>query len=110
MSIISVTIKITSRETIVFRQRRYGLDEREIHVWKYRATTVCEDDKQVYQAKSVDARVTKFGEFLRRWSLDKLPQLFNVLEGSMSMIGTRPHATAHDETYPPPIQGYMLRY
>jgi putative colanic acid biosynthesis UDP-glucose lipid carrier transferase len=72
--------------------------------------TVCENGDSVVQASKNDARVTKLGGFLRRTSLDELPQLFNVLEGSMSLVGPRPHATAHNEQYRKSIQGYMLRH
>jgi putative colanic acid biosynthesis UDP-glucose lipid carrier transferase len=95
---------------VFFRQRRYGLDGREILVWKFRSMTVCEDGHQVTQAKKQDSRVTPLGAFIRRTSIDELPQLFNVLDGSMSLVGPRPHAAAHNEQYRKMIQGYMLRH
>jgi putative colanic acid biosynthesis UDP-glucose lipid carrier transferase len=110
MLIIAIAIKLTSRGPVFFRQRRYGLDGREIRVWKFRTMTVCEDGDEVRQATQGDARVTRLGAFLRRTSLDELPQLFNVLGGSMSLVGPRPHAAAHNEQYRKMIQGYMLRH
>jgi len=108
--IVAIAIKVTSRGPVFFRQRRYGLDGREILVWKFRTMTVCEDGHQVTQASKQDARVTKLGAIFRRTSIDELPQLFNVLEGSMSLVGPRPHAAAHNEQYRKMIEGYMLRH
>ncbi|MGB9687266.1 undecaprenyl-phosphate glucose phosphotransferase [Thermogutta sp.] len=110
MIAIAILIKATSPGPVFFRQRRYGLDGREIRVWKFRTMTVTEDGDQVTQAKRNDPRVTRIGAFLRRTSLDELPQLFNVLRGEMSLVGPRPHATAHNEEYRRIIQGYMLRH
>lgn len=110
MLVIGLLIKATSPGPVFFRQRRYGLDGREIHVWKFRTMTVCEDGGQVTQATRNDRRVTPLGVFLRTTSLDEIPQLFNVLGGSMSLVGPRPHATAHNEHYRKMIQGYMLRH
>lgn len=110
MVAIAIAIKLTSPGPVFFRQRRYGLDGREIRVWKFRTMTVCEDGQQVTQARRGDPRVTRIGAFLRRTSLDELPQLFNVLKGDMSLVGPRPHATAHNEEYRRLIDGYMLRH
>lgn len=110
MSLIALAIKLTSPGPVFFRQRRYGLDGKEIYVWKFRSMRVLEDGGSVKQATLGDARVTPLGRFLRRTSLDELPQLFNVLEGSMSLVGPRPHATAHNEQYRKVIGGYMLRH
>lgn len=110
MLIIALAIKMTSRGPVFFRQRRYGLDGREIRIWKFRTMYVCEDGPEIQQAKPDDPRVTPIGRFLRRTSLDELPQLFNVLEGTMSLVGPRPHATAHNELYRSKIRGYMLRH
>jgi putative colanic acid biosynthesis UDP-glucose lipid carrier transferase len=110
MLLIALAIKLTSPGPVFFRQRRYGLDGREIRVWKFRTMYVCEDGPNIPQAKPGDPRITPIGRFLRRTSLDELPQLFNVLEGTMSLVGPRPHATAHNELYRKKIQGYMLRH
>ncbi len=110
MLAIALAVKLTSRGPVFFRQRRYGLDGREIRVLKFRTMTVCEDGATIKQAQRNDYRLTPIGGFLRASSLDELPQLFNVLYGSMSMIGPRPHATAHNELYRTQIDGYMLRH
>lgn len=110
MMAIAAAIKATSRGPIFFKQRRYGLDGREILVWKFRSMTVLENGADVRQAQKNDGRLTRIGGFLRRTSLDELPQFFNVLGGSMSLVGPRPHATAHNEFYRRQIDGYMLRH
>lgn len=110
MAIIAAAVKLTSRGPIIFKQRRYGLDGREIEVWKFRSMTTCDNGNSVKQATKNDTRLTLIGGFLRKSSLDELPQLFNVLMGNMSMVGPRPHANAHNELYRGQIQGYMLRH
>lgn len=107
---IAAAIKLTSRGPVFFKQRRYGLDSREILVWKFRSMKVQENGPQVVQAQKNDPRLTLIGGFLRKTSLDELPQLFNVLGGSMSLVGPRPHASAHNEYYRKQIDGYMLRH
>jgi len=107
---IAVGIKLGSPGPVLFRQRRYGLDGRQIVVWKFRSMTVAEDGPQVRQATRRDQRVTPLGAFLRRTSLDELPQLCNVMRGSMSLVGPRPHAVAHNEQYRGLIKGYMVRH
>jgi putative colanic acid biosynthesis UDP-glucose lipid carrier transferase len=110
MLVIAAAIKLTSPGPVFFRQRRYGLDGREILVCKFRTMTCCDNGDTVRQATRDDDRVTRVGRFLRRTSLDELPQLFNVIEGSMSLVGPRPHANAHNEQYRSLIDGYMLRH
>jgi putative colanic acid biosynthesis UDP-glucose lipid carrier transferase len=110
MALIAGLIKLTSPGPVFFRQKRYGLDGREILVWKFRTMRVCENGPQISQATKNDPRVTPLGAILRGTSLDELPQLFNVLEGKMSLVGPRPHATAHNEHYRRLIPGYMLRH
>jgi len=110
MLMIAVGIKLTSPGPVFFKQKRYGRDGREIAVWKFRSMTVMDNGGKVEQAKKNDARITPFGGFLRRTSLDELPQFINVLGGSMSIVGPRPHAVAHNEEYRKQIQGYMLRH
>ncbi len=110
MTIIALLVKFTSKGPIFFVQRRYGLHGNEIPVIKFRSMTVCEDDGEIRQATAGDMRVTKLGAFLRRTSLDELPQFFNVLAGHMSIVGPRPHAVAHNELYRGKINRYMLRH
>ncbi len=110
MAVIAVLVKLGSPGPIFFRQRRYGLDGQEIRVWKFRTMTVCEDGPQAVQATRHDPRVTRLGAILRNTSLDELPQLFNVLEGSMSLVGPRPHPDALNEAFRTRIGGYMLRH
>jgi putative colanic acid biosynthesis UDP-glucose lipid carrier transferase len=107
---IAVGVKLSSRGPVIFRQRRYGLDGREIVVYKFRSMTVTEDGDLIRQATLRDARVTPFGALLRRYSLDELPQFINVLQGRMSVVGPRPHAVAHTELYRKLIKGYMIRH
>ena len=110
MLIIAMLVKTTSTGPIFFRQRRYGLDGQVINVWKFRLMRVMEDGEHITQARRDDPRVTKFGKFIRRTSLDELPQLLNVLAGQMSLVGPRPHASAHNEEFRSQIHGYMLRH
>jgi putative colanic acid biosynthesis UDP-glucose lipid carrier transferase len=110
MLAIAIGIKLGTPGPVLFRQRRYGLDGRQIVVWKFRSMTVAEDGGVIRQASRNDQRVTPLGAFLRKTSLDELPQLFNVLAGSMSLVGPRPHAVAHNEEYRGLIKGYMVRH
>ncbi|TDV63479.1 undecaprenyl-phosphate glucose phosphotransferase [Pseudomonas sp. LP_7_YM] len=108
--LIALAIKLTSPGPVLFRQRRYGLDGRPIMVWKFRSMSVQENGDVVTQATRNDSRITPLGAFLRRTSLDELPQFFNVLRGEMSIVGPRPHAVAHNEQYRKQVSGYMLRH
>jgi putative colanic acid biosynthesis UDP-glucose lipid carrier transferase len=110
MIAIAIGIKLSSPGPVLFTQRRYGLDGREIIVYKFRTMTVLEDGADVRQATRDDDRVTPLGAFLRKYSLDELPQFVNVLQGRMSVVGPRPHAVAHNETYRKLIRGYMIRH
>ena len=110
MLVIALLIKLTSEGPILFKQRRYGLNGQVIEVWKFRSMKVLEDAAIVPQAKKNDPRITPLGAFLRRTSLDELPQFFNVMQGTMSIVGPRPHAIAHNEQYRKLIHGYMLRH
>jgi putative colanic acid biosynthesis UDP-glucose lipid carrier transferase len=107
---IALAIKLTSPGPIFFKQRRYGLEGEEILVYKFRTMTVLEDGDDVKQASRTDSRITRIGRLLRRSSLDELPQLINVIEGKMSLVGPRPHAVAHNELYRKLISGYMIRH
>ncbi len=108
--LISLGVKLSSPGPIIFKQRRYGLNGHEILVYKFRTMTVCEDGPNIPQARRNDCRVTRIGNFLRRTSLDELPQFYNVLIGTMSIVGPRPHAVVHNEYYRQRIPGYMLRH
>jgi len=107
---IAIGIKLTSRGPIIFKQKRNGAHGEEFTVWKFRSMTVCEDGNKIKQASKDDARVTRLGRFLRKTSLDELPQFINVLQGHMSIVGPRPHAVAHNEKYRKQIPGYMIRH
>jgi putative colanic acid biosysnthesis UDP-glucose lipid carrier transferase len=108
--LIGVGVKLSSPGPILFKQRRHGIHNREIVVYKFRSMRVMEDGAAIPQATRNDARVTPFGAFLRSTSLDELPQFINVLQGRMSIVGPRPHAIAHNEAYRQLIDGYMLRH
>jgi putative colanic acid biosynthesis UDP-glucose lipid carrier transferase len=110
MLAIAAGVKLSSPGPVLFKQRRYGLDGKRIVVYKFRSMTVSEDGDVVRQATRNDSRVTRFGAFLRRSSLDELPQFINVLQGRMSIVGPRPHAVAHNEMYRKLIRGYMIRH
>ena len=110
MLLLALLIRLTSRGPAIFKQRRYGLDGKEIQVYKFRSMYVTEDGADLVQASRDDPRITPVGKILRRFSLDELPQLINVLQGRMSLVGPRPHAVAHNEEYRSLIKGYMLRH
>ncbi len=110
MVLIALAIKLTSKGPAIFRQRRYGLDGEEIVVYKFRSMRVAEDGEDVRQASREDSRITPIGRLLRKTSIDELPQLFNVLQGRMSLVGPRPHAVVHNEMYRRIIKGYMMRH
>ncbi len=108
--LIAIGVKLSSPGPVIFKQRRNGLDGEEITVYKFRSMTAQDDGDTVPQATRHDPRVTRFGAFLRRTSLDELPQFFNVLQGHMSIVGPRPHAVAHNELYRELIKAYMVRH
>ncbi len=111
MLAVAIAVKLSSPGPVIFKQRRYGLDGREIMVYKFRSMSVTEDgEKQYQQVVRNDSRVTAVGAFIRRTSLDELPQFLNVLEGSMSIVGPRPHAVAVNERYRIQIPSYMIRH
>lgn len=110
MAVISIGVKLSSKGPVFFRQNRYGLNGQPIQVLKFRTMTTMDDGAVVVQASRNDSRITPFGAFLRRTSLDELPQFINVLRGEMSVVGPRPHAVAHNEMYRGRIRGYMLRH
>jgi putative colanic acid biosynthesis UDP-glucose lipid carrier transferase len=110
MVFIAIGVKLSSPGPVFFKQLRYGKSGKKIEVWKFRSMSVMENGDKVTQATKNDPRVTKFGAFIRKTSLDELPQFINVLQGRMSVIGPRPHAVSHNEEYRGMILGYMLRH
>jgi putative colanic acid biosynthesis UDP-glucose lipid carrier transferase len=108
--VLAIGVKLSSPGPVIFRQRRSGLDGEEIVVYKFRSMRTMEDGAQVRQATRGDPRITPFGAFLRRTSLDELPQFINVLQGRMSIVGPRPHALAHNEMYRELVKAYMVRH
>ncbi|NCP64766.1 MAG: undecaprenyl-phosphate glucose phosphotransferase [Paraglaciecola sp.] len=110
MLCIAAAVKITSPGPVIFRQNRYGLDGKKIVVYKFRSMSAQDNGTEVKQATKNDSRITPLGAFLRKTSLDELPQFINVLQGRMSIVGPRPHAVAHNEQYRKLIEGYMLRH
>lgn len=110
--LIAIAVKLGSPGPIFFRQDRYGLDGKRFQCFKFRSMRVLDTSEQsvVQQATLNDPRITPVGSFLRKWSLDKLPQLFNVLKGNMSLVGPRPHAVQQNELYRKVIPGYMQRH
>ena len=108
--VVALAVKLSSPGPVIFRQRRYGLAGDEIVVYKFRTMTVTEDGDTIKQAGQHDQRVTRLGAFMRRTSIDELPQFINVLQGRMSIVGPRPHAVAHNELYRKLIKGYMQRH
>lgn len=107
---VAIGVKLSSPGPVIFKQRRNGLDGEEIIVYKFRSMRAQDDGKVVLQATKNDARITPFGAFIRRTSLDELPQFVNVLQGRMSIVGPRPHAVAHNEEYRKLIKAYMVRH
>ena len=109
LAIIALAVKINSPGPVFFKQDRHGWNGKVIQVWKFRSMRV-HDDKEVKQASRNDSRITPVGRFIRRTSLDELPQLFNVLQGRMALVGPRPHAVAHNNFYSGKILAYMARH
>src|SRR6266849_1861705 len=109
LAIVSVAIKLDSRGPILFRQKRCGFNGKCFQIYKFRSMSVLEDGPSIIQAQLADDRVTRLGAWLRRTSIDELPQLLNVLEGSMSLVGPRPHAVAHDNQFDKMVGNYAFR-
>ncbi|MEQ1930827.1 MAG: undecaprenyl-phosphate glucose phosphotransferase [Parvularculaceae bacterium] len=108
--VIALLIKLQDAGPVFFRQRRHGFNHEVFTIYKFRTMTVAEDGEDVKQATRNDARITPFGAFLRRYSLDELPQLINVMKGEMSLVGPRPHALAHNHAYAQAIENYSGRH
>lgn len=110
MILVAIAIKLESKGPVFFRQRRHGWNHSVFAIWKFRTMTVQEDGASIRQAKECDPRVTRVGRFLRRTSIDELPQLINVLIGEMSLVGPRPHALVHNMQYSAEIASYASRH
>jgi putative colanic acid biosynthesis UDP-glucose lipid carrier transferase len=110
MAAVAIGVKLSSPGPVIFRQKRNGLEGEEIIVYKFRSMTTMDDGAVVKQATKGDKRITPFGAFIRKTSLDELPQFINVLQGRMSIVGPRPHAVAHNEMYRQMIKAYMVRH
>jgi putative colanic acid biosynthesis UDP-glucose lipid carrier transferase len=109
MLAVAILIRIDSKGPAIFRQTRLGRDGKPFQIVKFRTMTVIEDGDNVTQVRKGDARVTRIGRWLRRSSLDELPQFINVIAGDMSLVGPRPHAIVHDRLYSTLIENYQLR-
>ena len=107
---IAIGTKLSSPGTVIFKQLRYGLNGEEINIYKFRSMTTQDNGSVIKQAGKNDPRLTRFGKFLRRTSLDELPQFVNVIQGRMSIVGPRPHAVAHNEEYRKLVPKYMQRH
>lgn len=107
--VVAVLVRATSKGPVLFRQKRCGLNGQPFEIYKFRSMHVVPDEG-VVQATRADPRVTPVGRFIRRSSIDELPQLFNVLQGHMSLIGPRPHAMEHDAYYSERIPRYADRF
>jgi putative colanic acid biosynthesis UDP-glucose lipid carrier transferase len=108
--VLAVLIKLSSPGPVFFKQPRHGLNGRPFNVYKFRSMKLHKEEGVVTQATKGDPRVTRIGEFIRRTSLDELPQFFNVLLGDMSVVGPRPHALQHNEMYKDLLDVYMVRH
>jgi Undecaprenyl-phosphate glucose phosphotransferase len=109
-ALIALVIKLDSPGPVFFIQRRYGFNQEPFRIYKFRSMTVAEEGRAVRQVRPGDGRVTRVGTFLRRWNLDELPQLVNVLRGHMSLVGPRPHALVHDQQYERTVALYARRH
>lgn len=110
MALIAAAIRLESKGPIIYKQERHGWDGKIIKVYKFRSMSVMDDSTDVRQATKGDSRITKVGAFIRRTSLDELPQFFNVLQGRMSIVGPRPHALSHNEYYKDKVENYFQRH
>jgi putative colanic acid biosynthesis UDP-glucose lipid carrier transferase len=110
LAAVAIGVKLSSPGPVIFKQKRNGLHGEEIEVYKFRSMTSMDNGAVVKQATKGDARITPFGTFIRKTSLDELPQFINVLQGRMSIVGPRPHAVAHNEIYRQLIKAYMVRH
>jgi exopolysaccharide biosynthesis polyprenyl glycosylphosphotransferase len=110
LAAVALMILAESGRPLLFRQRRYGFNQQEFRIIKFRTMTTLDDGDVVQQAQRSDPRVTRLGRFLRKWNIDELPQLVNVLKGDMSLVGPRPHALSHNREYEQKIALYARRH
>ncbi len=110
LMLVAIAVKLQGKGPILFAQQRHGFNNAVFRIYKFRTMTVAEDGETIQQAQKDDARITTLGKFLRRYSLDELPQLFNVIRGEMSLVGPRPHALAHNHQYAQLIENYSGRH
>lgn len=108
--IVACAIKLDSKGPVIFRQRRYGFNQEPFRIFKFRSMSIMEDHAQLTQATKNDIRITRVGRFMRRYNIDELPQLLNVVRGEMSLVGPRPHALAHDRLFEQNIALYARRH
>ncbi|VAV95991.1 Undecaprenyl-phosphate galactosephosphotransferase, partial [hydrothermal vent metagenome] len=108
--LVAIAVKLQGKGPILFAQQRHGFNNAVFRIYKFRTMTVAEDGEAIQQAQKDDVRITPLGKFLRRYSLDELPQLFNVIRGEMSLVGPRPHALAHNHQYAQLIENYSGRH
>jgi putative colanic acid biosynthesis UDP-glucose lipid carrier transferase len=108
--VTAILVRLDSPGNVIFRQSRRGFNGTPFDIWKFRTMYVAENGPAIMQATKQDSRVTRVGRFLRKSSIDELPQLWNVLRGEMSLVGPRPHALAHDNYYDPMISKYVYRH
>ena len=110
LAVTALAIWLETGRPLFFRQRRYGFNQQEFRIIKFRTMTSLDDGDVVQQARRNDPRVTRLGAFLRKWNIDELPQLINVLKGDMSLVGPRPHALSHNREYERKIALYARRH
>jgi putative colanic acid biosynthesis UDP-glucose lipid carrier transferase len=108
--LVALAVKLSSPGPVIFKQRRYGLNGKRFEVYKFRSMYTGHKDSDTRQATRGDSRITAVGRFIRRTSIDELPQFFNVLKGDMSVVGPRPHTVAHNEYYRKAVKRYMVRH
>ncbi|WP_158807217.1 exopolysaccharide biosynthesis polyprenyl glycosylphosphotransferase [Beijerinckia sp. L45] len=109
-ALVALAIKLESKGPVLFFQRRYGFNQEPFRIVKFRSMSTLEDGRDVRQAERGDRRITRVGRFMRRYNIDELPQLVNVLHGEMSLVGPRPHALAHDQQFETTIANYARRH
>jgi len=110
LAVVALLIKLDSAGPVLFLQHRYGFNQKPFRIIKFRTMRTLDDGPVISQAKKGDPRITRVGSWLRRWNLDELPQLFNVIKGDMSLVGPRPHALSHDREYEQRISVYARRH